>query len=97
MAVIPRNTQYEENATHFQILIVSVSFVKEIGTKKAFRDRSTRRVPEAALGCAVATTSRGILQIPLRQLLEIRCRLKRFTYTPQNEAIAPQTACGLLT
>ena len=33
----------------------------------------------------------------LRQLLEMRCRLKRFTYTSQNEAIAPQTTCGLLT
>jgi len=33
----------------------------------------------------------------LRQLLEIRCRLRRFTYTSQNEAIAPQITCGLLT
>jgi len=27
----------------------------------------------------------------------MRCRLTRCTYTPQNPAIAPQTACGLLT
>ena len=33
----------------------------------------------------------------LRQLLEMRCRLRRCTYTSQNLAIAPQAACGLLT
>ena len=33
----------------------------------------------------------------LRQLLEIRCRLRRCTYTTQNPAIAPQAVCGLLT
>ena len=33
----------------------------------------------------------------LRQLLEMRCRLRRCTYTSQNEALAPQTVCGLLT
>jgi len=33
----------------------------------------------------------------LRQLLEILHRLTRCTCTPQNPAIAPQAACGLLT
>jgi len=33
----------------------------------------------------------------LRQLLEIRHRLTRFTYTSQNPAIAPQAMCALLT
>ena len=31
----------------------------------------------------------------LRQLLEIRCRLRRCTYTSQNPAIAPQTTFAL--
>ena len=104
--------QYVENASHFQISSYPTSFVKEVRIKKTFRGSLIAPHPRKLAPSASRRKNlpqnrerfikrNGIVTsfalFLLRQLLEMRYRLRRCTYTSQNPAIAPQTMYALQT